>query len=256
MLRLLVLCLSFYPWLVQAEPSRCVPTHFDETVTLSQVIDGDTIKLDDGRVVRLIGIDAPEFDQAYPELSEPFAAQVRQFLLHNVQAGQTLHLAFDMKRLDPQGRTLAYVYTEAGLHLQELLLSHGYAKARVYQNDYFWRCLAQVEQQARENHIGLWAESAYQPMTVEQLSREDLNHWREVRGVITGFERKGQDFWLIIDKKLYVDVPSEEFGNFSNILPLNMLETPVIVRGELYYSYKKWQLISHHPSQISLQNKP
>ncbi len=42
--------------------SQCMPTQFDETVTLAHVNDGDTITLTDGRLVRLIGIDSPEID--------------------------------------------------------------------------------------------------------------------------------------------------------------------------------------------------
>jgi micrococcal nuclease len=239
-----------------AGQSVCVPTQYDETVELKQVIDGDTISLTDGRDVRLIGIDAPAININYPELSEPFADQSRQFLLQHLKSGERLHLSYDRKRLDPRGKTLAYVYTDNGVHLQELMLGNGYAKARVYQNDYFWQCLGGVERQAREQHLGLWQYLAYQPMKVEQITRADLNRWREVSGVVTGFERKGQHLWLIIDEKFYVGIPREESGKFSNILTLNLLESPVIVRGELYYSYKKWQLISYHPSQISLQNKP
>ncbi|QYK01115.1 thermonuclease family protein [Shewanella psychrotolerans] len=239
-----------------AGQSLCVPTQYDEIVEFASVIDGDTIKLADDRDVRLIGIDAPDIDRDYPELSEPFANQARQFLQQHLQPGQKLNLAFDRKRLDPKGKTLAYAYTEDGIHLQELMLSNGYAKARVYQNDYFWQCLEGVERQARNNRVGLWQFAQYQPMTVDQITRDDLNRWREIRGVVTGFERKGQHIWLIIDEKFYVGIPREESGKFNNILNLNLLESPVIVRGELYYSYKKWQLISYHPSQIGLQNTP
>lgn len=239
-----------------AGQSLCVPTQYDELVEFESVIDGDTIKLADDRDIRLIGIDAPDIDRNYPELSEPFANQARQFLQQHLQPGQKLNLAFDRKRLDPQGKTLAYVYTEEGVHLQELMLGNGYAKARVHQNDYFWQCLGGVEREARNSRLGLWRFPAYQPMTVDQITRDDLNRWREVRGVVTGFERKGQHIWLIIDEKFYVGIPRVESGKFNNILTLNLLESPVIVRGELYYSYKKWQLISYHPSQISLQNTP
>lgn len=239
-----------------AQPSVCVPTHFDETVTLSYVIDGDTLVLSDDRRVRLIGVDAPEIDSQYPELSEPFANQARQFVQQQLQAGQTLQLAFDRKRLDPHGRTLAYVFTQAGEHLQELLLNHGYAKSRVYHNDYFWQCFEALERRARATKQGLWSHLSYQPKRVDQLNRDDLNRWREVEGTVTGFERKGQYLWIIIDEKFYVGILRAESGKFNNILTLGLLQSRVIVRGELYYSYKKWQMISYHPSQISLQNEP
>ncbi|ABV35149.1 nuclease (SNase domain protein) [Shewanella sediminis HAW-EB3] len=234
----------------------CAPTHYDEQVELKYVNDGDTITLKDGRLVRLIGVDSPELDFKSPELSEPYAKEARHFLQKELKPGQILNLSFDQKRLDPYGRTLAYVYTENGEHLQELLLSQGFAKTRVYQNDYFWQCLNQVELTARDKELGLWSHPDYRAKTVDELGRSDRNRWGEVKGVVTGYERKGQYLWLILDEKFYVGIPRAESGKFSNILNLNLLESPVIVRGSLYYSYKKWQLISSHPSQISLQNRP
>ncbi|WP_299790235.1 thermonuclease family protein [uncultured Shewanella sp.] len=237
-------------------PALCAPTHFDEEVELQYVNDGDTITLKDGRLVRLIGIDSPEIDFQYPELSQAYAEEARHFLRQYLKPGQLLNLSFDKRRLDPYGRTLAYVYTRNGEHLQEVLLRQGFAKTRVYQNDYFWQCLNRVELIARDKKLGLWSHPDYRARTVEELVREDRNRWREVKGVVTGYERKGQYLWLILDEKLYVGIPRAESGKFSNILNLDLLETPVIVRGSLYYSYKKWQLISSHPSQISLQNRP
>lgn len=38
----------------------CVPDHIDEFSRLKRVVDGDTIELDDGRHLRLIGINATE----------------------------------------------------------------------------------------------------------------------------------------------------------------------------------------------------
>jgi len=237
-------------------PALCAPTHYDEQVELKYVNDGDTITLKDGRLVRLIGVDSPEIDFKLPELSEAYAKESRQFLQKYLKPGQVLNLFFDQKRLDPYGRTLAYVYTESGEHLQELLLSHGFAKARVYQNDYFWKCLNRLELAAKDKKLGLWSHPDYRAKTVDELGRSDRNRWGEVKGVVTGYERKSQYLWLILDEKFYVGIPRAESGKFSNILNLNLLESPVIVRGSLYYSYKKWQLITSHPSQISLQNRP
>ncbi|MCE9679775.1 thermonuclease family protein [Shewanella sp. AS1] len=252
-LGMLLFCALFS---VRAEPSLCIPTHFDQTVQLSHVIDGETLALTDGRIVRLIGIKAPTIDTQYPELSEPFANQSRQFLAQQLSDKQTLYLAFDNKRLDSKGKTLAYVYTEQKLHLQEMMLSQGYAKARVYLNDYFWQCLDRVEQSAREAKLGLWRYLEYQTKTVEQLSRDDLNHWIEIRGVVTNLERKDQNWSLIVDEKLHITVPSELSPSFTQVLTINLLKTSIIIKGELYFSYGKWQIITHHPSQIILLNEP
>lgn len=252
---LIGLCSLWTPSVLAGE-SACATGSFDEQVELNYVNDGDTITLKDGRLVRLIGVDSPEVDFQYPHLSEPYAEEARHFLQKYLQPGQRLNLSFDKKKLDPYGRTLAYVYTEKGEHLQETLLSKGFAKTRVYQNDYFWQCLNDIELTARDESRGLWSHPDYRAKSVHQLSRVDRNRWGEVKGVVTGFERKGQHLWLILDNKFFIGIPREDSSKFSNILNLKLLETPIIARGTLYYSYKKWQLISRHPSQISLQNKP
>ncbi|GIU23865.1 thermonuclease family protein [Shewanella schlegeliana] len=251
---LAVLLLSLQVFAAQA--SLCVPTQFDETVTLDYVNDGDTITLTDGRLIRLIGIDAPEIDFQFPVLSQPYATSAKQFLSKRIKPGQKLLLAFDKRRLDFFGRTLAYVYTQDLQHLQELMLANGFAKARVYQNDYFWQCLSKVEQTAREHKRGLWSHKAYQAKLTNALSRDDSNKWLEIGGVVTGYERKGQNFELNIDNNLVVMMSQQDIGKFSNILTLELLESPVIVRGKLYFSYGKYRLNAIHPSQITLENTP
>ncbi|ABZ78400.1 nuclease (SNase domain protein) [Shewanella halifaxensis HAW-EB4] len=248
------LLLSLQAIAVQA--SQCIPTQFDETVTLDYVNDGDTITLTDGRLVRLIGIDSPEIDFQFPELSQSYATPAKKYLSEVVKPGQSLLLAFDKQRLGPYGRTLAYVYTEKLEHLQEMMLSHGFAKARVYQNDYFWQCLSKIERTARERKVGLWSDKSYQPLTTDSLTRDDSNKWREVRGVVTGYERKGQNFELNIDNNLVVMMSQQDIGKFSNILTLKLLESRVIVRGKLYFSYGKYRLNATHPSQITMENTP
>lgn len=232
--------------------SECAPTRYDESVVLDYVNDGDTITLADGRLVRLIGIDSPEINFNSPSLSEPFGNEAKQFLTDALHKGQRLKLLFDARKLDRFGRTLAYVYTDNGVHLQELLLRQGFAKTRVYSNDYFWRCFNQIEAIAREQQMGLWSHAEYRARHVDELTRADLNKWREIKGVVTGYERKGQYIWLIIDNSFHLGILRDEIDNFSDIVTINMLDSTVVIRGTLYYSYKKWQLIARHPSQITL----
>ncbi|WP_345867392.1 hypothetical protein [Shewanella algae] len=58
--------------LVQASTSGnlCIPYTASEKVTLAYINDGDTLTLKDGRLIRLIGVNAPEIDHQYPSLSQ------------------------------------------------------------------------------------------------------------------------------------------------------------------------------------------
>ncbi|WP_251767361.1 thermonuclease family protein [Shewanella indica] len=234
----------------------CIPYTASEKVTLAYINDGDTLTLKDGRLIRLIGVNAPEIDHQYPGLSQPYSMEARAFVASKLKVGDELALMFGSSKLDPYGRTLAYVFTPNGLLLQQELLQQGFAMARVYQEHPFWECFAELEQQARTQNAGLWQFEDYAPKATSAIGQQDLNQYRLVRGVVTDFERKGQYLWLILDDNFYVGIPQAGSGNFSKVLALNSLKRAVVVRGKLYFSYKKWQIIVSHPSQISFENPP
>jgi micrococcal nuclease len=85
------------------------PEDYDATVTITRVVDGDTIDISpsvEGRSrVRLIGMDTPEVyfgTQPYGPEASAFAKQVLD--------GEEVGLELDVQKVDPYGRLLAYVY--------------------------------------------------------------------------------------------------------------------------------------------------
>ncbi|MBI4341771.1 MAG: thermonuclease family protein [Candidatus Omnitrophica bacterium] len=84
-----------------------------DRATVARVIDGDTIELTDGRMVRYIGIDTPEVrrraDGRWVEDPEPFGKEATQANAALVR-GRVVRLEYDVQRRDRYGRLLAYVY--------------------------------------------------------------------------------------------------------------------------------------------------
>jgi micrococcal nuclease len=78
-----------------------------------RAIDGDTIELADGRMVRYIGIDAPEVRRKegteWVKDPEPFS-DVATAENRRLVEGQRVRLEYDVQELDRYGRLLAYVY--------------------------------------------------------------------------------------------------------------------------------------------------
>ena len=76
----LFVCLlfSFTVWSAQLAAQTCTTPPFDETVEVAKVTDGDTLRLRDGRSVRLIGINSPELAHT-DKPAEPLAEQARDF---------------------------------------------------------------------------------------------------------------------------------------------------------------------------------
>jgi micrococcal nuclease len=113
------------------------------------VTDGDTIRvLLNGHavVVRLQGIDAPEKRQAYGERAKQVTAALAFDKTVTVRATGR----------DRYGRLLAEVILPDGRALNQELVRAGYAWwFRKYSTD---ATLARLEAEAREAHLGLWAD--------------------------------------------------------------------------------------------------
>lgn len=122
--------------------------------TVTRVIDGDTIKLDEFEdSVRYIGIDTPE-------TVEPCGPEATEFNKGLVE-GKEVMLEFDVERTDQYGRILAYVYLTDDTFVNAELVKQGYAVAyTVPPNVKYAEEFAELENEAREAKRGcLWAES-------------------------------------------------------------------------------------------------
>ena len=91
-----------------------------------RVIDGYTFELTDGKLVRLIGIEAPEAGEAC-------SIQSTQ-LLSSMIEGETIYLERDVSGTDENGRLLRYVYVNSTFVNYQLVYS-GYAYATEYPPD-------------------------------------------------------------------------------------------------------------------------
>jgi endonuclease YncB( thermonuclease family) len=116
---------------------------------VQRVIDGDTFKLIDDTIVRLIGIDAPD-------AGEICSAEATQKLT-SLLSGKTVYLEKDVSEADIHGRLLRYVYVnEIFINLE--LVYYGYAYAVSSPPDVVYASqLADAEENALNNNRGcLW----------------------------------------------------------------------------------------------------
>src|SRR6266850_7471564 len=94
------------------------------------VIDGDTLLLEDGREVRLVGIQAPKLPLGRPNFPTWPLAEDAKAALERLTQGQSLKLFAGGATIDRHGRTLAQLEREDGLWIQAALIQAG--MARVY----------------------------------------------------------------------------------------------------------------------------
>lgn len=119
-----------------------------EEVRVRSVADGDTLTLEDGRRVRLIGINAPEMGQYLYEEAGDF---LRGRVDHT-----TVYLEFDAEPTDQFDRLLAYVWLDDNLINIELLLSGYAASYFIPPNTRYINEFEEAERSAQAEEIGLW----------------------------------------------------------------------------------------------------
>lgn len=124
-------------------------------VLVSQVIDGDTIRLEDGRRIRYINVDTPEIEE-----EECFASQASKINQELVE-GKLVRLELDVNEMDRFGRFLAYVYLEDETFVNQYLLESGAGKYHLDTvNLKYTFVLVETAQKAHGDKKGLWAKCA------------------------------------------------------------------------------------------------
>jgi endonuclease YncB( thermonuclease family) len=151
-----------------AAPASCV-LEGGETHDVARVIDGETLALDDGREVRLIGALAPQPDASIaPDAWPPALAAKRA--LQALIGEQAVMLRYEGRRQDRYGRVLAQVFVAsagnaqsgADRWLQEAMVRAGQARAYALPgNGACLRDLTAAEAEARDAGRGLWARETY-----------------------------------------------------------------------------------------------
>ncbi|MEM4187982.1 MAG: thermonuclease family protein [Candidatus Hadarchaeum sp.] len=103
----------------------------ERTAVVSRVIDGDTIELEGGEKVRLVGVDAPELRSSDPAERE-LAERAKEFVGNLCPEGAEIGLNVDdLEPRDRYGRTLALVYVcidDNWITLNVELLRYGFAE--------------------------------------------------------------------------------------------------------------------------------
>ncbi len=100
------------------------------TGVVKEIVDGDTLILDDGREVRLVGIQAPKLPLGRAGFAEWPLAREAKAALSNLALGRELTLSHGGRRTDRHGRLLAHLHDRSGRWIQGELIIQG--MARVY----------------------------------------------------------------------------------------------------------------------------
>jgi micrococcal nuclease len=194
-----------------------------ETATVTEILDGEMLKLGDGRLVRLIGAKAPAAplgwrgDDPWPLVEESKQA------LDKLASGKQVELRFGGRHSDRYDHLLAQVFVMGEgkpMWLQEELVSEGLARVYSFPNNR--ACVVELlaqESEARAKHLGVWGSSAYRIQSADDVGRLGrlTQSYQLVEGAVAKVGEGGgriylnfgddwrSDFTISIDRK---DVPA------------------------------------------------
>lgn len=169
--------------------------------TVSAVRDGDTLLLDNGLVIRLIGTQAPKLPlgrddfEPWPMASEAKAA------LEALTLGKPVQLFYGGERVDRYGRSLGQLFLadDPQVWVQRDMIAEG--MARVYSFPDNRACVGELlaaENTARTNKLGIWSDPYY---SVRRADRPEVlaareGHYELVEGRVLLAERSGAFVYL------------------------------------------------------------
>lgn len=118
---------------------------------VKRVIDGDTIELANGQIVRFVGVNAPNNGEPFEEE----ATEANQKLLQ----GKTVALEYDAYTSDRFGRVLAYPFVD-GKNVAVELAKQGMVKVTIYEDRRKLKYqdeLLRAQNEAKQKKRGIWS---------------------------------------------------------------------------------------------------
>ncbi len=130
-----------------------------EKDTVTEVIDGDTVRTSKHNKIRLVGIDTPETKHPRKPV-QCFGAEASQ-KMKDLVSGKTVYLVADptQSSKDKYGRDLFYIYLEDGANVAYTMIREGYGHEYTYNsNPHRWQSqFREAQRLAREENKGLWS---------------------------------------------------------------------------------------------------
>ncbi|WP_417781055.1 thermonuclease family protein [Stutzerimonas xanthomarina] len=223
-------------------------------VKVAAVIDGDTLRLVDGRSVRLIGLNATEMGRN-GRSAEPFAEAARNRLQSLVSANDGyVAIRPGQQSKDHYGRVLAHAFDEHGENLEALMLAEGLGFfVAIAPNLSLAECQRAAERQARSVGRGVWRRPPI--IAAERVRR---GGFAIVRARVERVDTNRGGVWLELGGSLAVQIPREAAAAFDGAL-VGLAGKHIEVRGWIIdrkgrgdlSRRARWLLKISHPSMLA-----
>jgi endonuclease YncB( thermonuclease family) len=243
-------------WLSAAQAFCPAPAGLT-SVMVQRVVDGDTLRLNDGRNVRMIGLNTPELGKK-GRSDEPFAVTARKRLEALIAASDgRVDLQPGQESKDRYGRTLAHVYGADGANLEAQMLAEGLGfLVAVAPNVDLVDCQQAAERSARQAGLGVWRQSPV--LKADQIS---TSGFAVLSGRVSKVQRNRGGVWIELQDSVVLRVAPNLLGRFD-VASLEGLKGKQIEargwvldrsrRGGLQNGQARWMLPLTDPAMIQV----
>ena len=206
---------------------------------VTKVYDGDTVQLENGERVRLIGINTPEI--AHRNRPAESGGEAARAYLQELVAGKLVRLEYGKERRDKYQRLLAHLFTREGENINMLMLSEGYAHAVIkLPNTRLMERYFDAEKAARDAGRGIWGLTQFKVHKVAAAAGF-RNTFRRLQGVVKRVQEKRSAWLLYFDAGVKALIRKEHLGSFiqDGLHPNTLTGKRVTIRGWVHFSRGK-----------------
>lgn len=233
-----------------AQRIHLVPQATATTTSTSRVAgiyDGDTIRLENGEKIRLLGINTPETG-GRGKNPEPGGVEAKAWLTRKL-AGREVRLESDTVAHDKYQRRLAHVFLPDGTHINLKLVQEGLATSDIFPpNLNYVDVLLAAEREAERAGRGLWAMAAYRPKPAESLREQAPSGWQRLVGTVVEFKTGKRHAQLLFRQALVIRIPNEDLHLFP---PLHTyLGKTLEARGWVSRKGSQYSMSVRHPGAL------
>jgi endonuclease YncB( thermonuclease family) len=209
---LITLVIGVFLCLIKNVEASCDYSGPLEDIVIRSVIDGDTLLLNDGRKIRLLGINTPEMGFGGEE-NQPYAAAAKAYVESLWQAKRRAKIAVGHQGKDRYGRVLAHMFFDEENVVEHLLAKGwGFSNARPPDLE-LSDCYADIAAKAQQTNLAVWSNSAFYSDSQSDLSKG----FTVLSGNLVEVNVSGHSWWLRLDGNAVLLIDKASQAYFSRL---------------------------------------
>ena len=231
------------------QASNCTNTSFNDRAVVTRVYDGDTVKLKNGKHIRLIGINTPEmnYDTGTPE---PYAKKAKRFLEKRV-LNKKIGIKYGRDKKDRYKRVLAHIFLLDGTNLQYQLLKAGLAfNISIPPNLWQHECYKKAENQAKLQKKGIWNSPYYQAVDANKINKHHTG-FKQIKGIVRNVLTTKKSVLIILSDKMALRIHKKDLHYFKHFKPKRLIGKRITAKGWVRQYKKSFNMRIRHPDAMS-----